>query len=541
MVAGIPFSAVKAFIKSPQIKQALTVKGTNYTAALIEILRSRVTNHLRDFFMLRKTKCNTLTIGKAFPQEITSLIKDDLGIKTRQLPVKYGARINQDIFSKKITLLISQQYFLLHLLLTDPISVLKAIRAKVTSPPKKLNKADILIFSNGLHLASYHSAIRQLARKYTVTVITDKQSLEDAFHLAQYSLKTAEANFTANQKNRELVKIHQQVVNQLQDALKKKSVKLRVRARWIKPQTVKKLIEQILVDKVNRWLPTFLTKHLTAQQILESTRPKLLITTHDPGPSALAFVLPAKKRKISTLLLLHGSPSKDLFFFSDKQIIWGKTIKRFLVNHGNKAHRLILGGQPIFYDYKLFLQKHKNKTSNKINLAILTSGYGHNEVNQVEYFLKLFPELSQINQSLQISIRTHAQQYIDGLKQLARNHGLSVKINPAQLLEEFIGSSNIIITQNSTAGLLGPIGNKPTIYLSADHSLQNKGSLISSRALFYARSAPEAKTLIEKIISNRSWRDNQLKRKKKYLLEYTGPISKTIGQETAQKIIELIK
>lgn len=531
---------VKKFINLPRIRQALTVDGIDYTDAFKEMLHSKISEILKDFFALshicRKTQCHRLIINEAFSKNIVKLVVSDLKLNTQSLPTSHlgkGVRKVKIIFSEiKETIFILAQH---------PLVSLRMFRQRLISVANlnNLSQSEVVVFSNGLHLASYHSVLSSLSQKLILNVFTDKQSLIDSFYLAQYRVRTKELNST-NLESHKSKEINLQLIKNVQK-LQEHSLKLKVKIpSWIKAVTLNQLLVDKLTNLTLSWFSNFLLKAKVAKTVIAKTKPKLLITTHDPGPSAMAFVLEAKRNNIKTVNLLHGSPSENHFFFSDKEIIWGKTIKRFLVSHGTKPHRLILGGQPIFYDYKLFLQKHQNKSSNKFNLGILTSGYGRNEINQVEYFLKLFPEISKANRAFTITVRTHPQQYIDGLNLLAKKYGLKISVNPAQLLEEFIAKNHIIITQHTTAALTALIGKKPTIFLQADHPTY-KGSLADQTVFYQSSNADEVSIFILQAIS--SYQENSRRKTKinQFLNGYCGPINKNIGRDIAERITKTFK
>lgn len=467
----LPFKLTRKYLSDPKLNQALTVDGINFSPIFYEMLRVRLINALAKFAPAHSA---------SFYANLVYAAK----FLIRYPPITWQ--------------MLTRRYVRKHL----------------------PSKSRILVFSNGLNLASYHSVFSALSPKTSLVLLTSKQRWLDKFYLSKYQLETFPLDINAVPAS-DWQPIHQQILSQ------------------VKFYTAPKFKYFALIDREFRrltmdWLPNFLKLFILARNSINQINPKLVITTHDPGPSALAFVLAAQKKRIRTLVLLNGCPSEDHFFFSDRQIVWGPLTKKYLISRGISPQRLILGGWPILFDYQQFFNHHPLRATGQINIGILASGYGHNESHQVKYFKQLLPQLAKVDNLNLITIRTHAGQIID-IQSL-----LKLKINQPLTLEEFIAQNNIIITQNSTAALAALVACKPTIYLPADHPFHNKGSLINKPSFLTVKRLSDLPQFIRRINSDHQFLAQYHKYRQKFLIDYCGKIDAHTGQRLAKAIQRLI-
>lgn len=542
-IRHLPLTTAQTFLNQPQVKKALTVKGVDYSPAFVEVLRYRIQIALRDFLSLtqvcQQTNCQQIIIGNSFPENVVEMASRELGIEINKLAVPTPVKpfTNKYQAAKKI---IPEIKKMLPLFYRNPLTALKSLTPFHFRQHGFLGKGGALVFSNGMNLVSYHSVFRHLNKLIPVNIVTDHQSLKDSFYINRYKMKTTAIDLFKPKKSLINSAVYRQIESQIKSLVKNKKIGTFPTSSWIKSQTLQGVVRTSLLSLTSNWLPTFLSKYFAAQTIIKKIQPKLIMTTNDPGPSAMAFIIPAKKKKISTLLFAHGSPSEISHFYSDNQIIWGKLMKKYLVSQGISASKLITAGHPIYYNYKVFFQNHKKESKKKIELGIIASGYGHNETHQVEFFLKLFPQLGKLKSAISLSVRFHSAQSIDGLNDLAKMYHLKLKNSP-ELLEEFVAQSDVVITQKTTAALVPLIAGKPTIYLPAYHPTEYKGSLINQSGFPQPIKYSQVPLRIKQLIDNPQLSKRVVQRQQNFLPLYCGSIDRHIGSRTAEKIIKLIK
>lgn len=480
--APLAYRVVLHWLNLPSVKQALAINGIDFSPAFTEALRSKLAAKLQAFYSGHPRQLH--------PQPRRYLIQFFYELVTLFLN-------HPDVVSR----------FLIHRFLP---------RSYSNSP------ADILIFSNGLHLASYASLIPILHRHHSVRVVTDRQSPLDAFYLSQYHLFPQPLTPTVSPKDHIWLKLNRKVRHlpvSLPPQLHLPS--------WITAPKLKALFGECLDAIRVDFLPTFLAKYYRASQVVAHTQPKLLITTHDPGPSAIAFVLAAKKQGIATLVLLHGVPSQGMFFFSDYLLMWGPLIRKFIASQGIPEAKLIPGGQPIFPTYQRYFRKNRPKLKTP-TIGIILSGYGANQSHQVKYVTSLLKKLVLLKSPPKIILRLHPGQYLDN-------------IGPAQLdlgstIEEFIANCSIIISQTSTAVLIAALSNRPLIYFPALHPLVPQGVLWHYRAFGAVNSSAAAAKKVHRLLTEPKYQDQYLGRQRRQVQKYTGPLNKTLSQDLARVI-----
>ena len=546
----LPYSLTRTFLSHPQIKSQLRLGPIDLTAPLTEMLRFKLLQDLEKIYLLsqvcRRLPCHKIVVSSDFIPPLP------LKIFSRTKKIQLADLDHWLAPADKLRSTFERQWFNLLtevttiiILIRHPLVTLKAL----LHPPKHhlqfsgSKSKSIVVFSNGLNLASYHSVFTQLKARTNVHIFTGRQSLLDRFYLSLYrQSNTLELDFTASPVVNRTHRLTRQL-HRLSRELKLprlSGLKLSFSLGFT-PAMVNQLLHHNTRFLIDHWLVKFLRFYAAADFIFNQLKPKMVITTHDPGPTGVAFTLAARKQHLPTIVLLHGSPSHIHFFFSDKQVIWGPAMKRLLVNSGENPHRLILGGHPIYYDYLHYFRKFSSARGSKFTIGIITSGFGGHEAHQLQFFLTLLPQLADIKSPTRIIIRSHATQKLDSLKQLAHQLGLlDVIINPPLLLEEVIARSHLVITQDSTAALVPLVAAKPTIAIPLWSPLADRGYVLNSPAFFTLKPKTSLHQLIDTILDNPLLTSSQRRLQQRYLDQYCGPIDAKIGHRIAHQLEQLL-
>lgn len=487
-------TVVLAWLKLPLVKQAFTVDQTNFAPACAEILRNFFASKLLGLYSGRD------------PQ------------KSPQ-PRRYNSSEFQRSYKLQFTFELVQLFFY------HPLVVCRWFLHLLLPPSFSTTPADILLFSNGLHLGSYSELIQALHQSHPVRVVTDRQSPLDAFYLSQYHLFPQAVTFRPGALDHQLLSVLDRQLNRLRLTLPPQT-KL---PSWITRRKLTALLTVCVRELRTKFLPSFLAKYALASDIIAQTQPQLLITTHDPGPTAMAFVTAAKKQGIPTLILLHGIPSEGWYFFSDYQLVWGSYTKKFIASQRIAAKKLISGGQPIFYTYQQYFRHHPpSPNAHRPVVGIILSGYGANQPHQLNYVHSLTQQLFKLKPQPKVIVRAHPGQYVDAI---APAH-----LDLGRTIEEFISHCHVVISQTSTAALIAAISKRPLIYFPAFHPLIPQGVMWRHRAFASVTSAGQAVKIVQQLIDQPSYRVEYLKKQRQQVKNFTGPIHKRIGQTLAQKI-----
>ncbi len=333
---------------------------------------------------------------------------------------------------------------------------------------------DILFFSSGRNLNYYHRVIKILKDKYPeikILILVNKQTIYDEKILKQNNISFIDISNLFNSKINTLIEFQSQkftkIFNQQYSKIKFKKL-LNKYPRNIKHAILIKTKETIINN-----FKEAIKYEILSKSVLDLFKPKLLITTHDPGPSVLPFVLEAKKRNISTLLFTHGWMGNitGLNYKSDFVTVWSKHIKNWYIKSLKKnASSLFALGYPILddiYHQKLaFWQKptEKKQIQYPIRLSLLLTIYLPHTALLTKFIEELFTVLMPLNNKFCINIRTHPGQIIHGLKELAKHYDLKVNINPNVTLEKYILNSDIILSWDTTAIVWCMLYGKPIFY-----------------------------------------------------------------------------
>lgn len=488
---------------------------------LVEVFRAEFTKALSHYYILyqlnRQIHCRKIV---ASPSSLSSLtvrqFAQDFGLDYKFIPPTHPSW-PQQLQHQLISHLKPLNWFFHH----PQELLLFLIHLLLRSSP---TQAAVLIFSNGLNLASYHRVVRTLADRTSVKIITDKQSWLDKLYLAKYGIR-------GSQLSKYIPNLQPNVDSQI----KLKSFKS---VPWfISAPSLKQLIHDTALRIIKRSSHKILLKFATAQQLIRQCQPKLVITTHDPGPSGLSFVTAAQDQGINTAVLLHGAPSHIHFFYSDYQFIWGKLMRRWLIKTGLSPRQLKLGGCPIYIDYQRYFSRHQSKPPLP-TIGILTTGDGRYEWYQALYFYDLFRSLRSFSHH-RLLVRTHGMQYLSAVVQLARHFGLHVTLNPPLHLEEFVVQCDLVISQNSTAALVPLLAHKPTILVDPWFPFLDEGLIKSSPAFFKPKNVQQLVQIIKKF-STKSPSPSYFAIQDKYINQFCGPLDTKIGDRIAQKLLKLI-
>ncbi len=494
----------------------------------VDVVRADLTKALSHYYtlyqVLHLTHGNTFFVSqKSFLPQVVSLFATANRVKLKFLPnpnLTLFQQLSIIIFSAISQIKWWPHYYQELFNSLIPRSIL----------PPVANQKKILFFSNGLNLASYHSVIKNLRRQHiTVQLLTDIQSWKDKLYLTKYKLIAPELPQTptlAEQRQIKTFLSHLPSVN---------SLKLNgdFKLPFISKNTLAKLFRLVAQATIDRTKTKIAAKYILAQHLFQAIEPQQLVVTHDPGPSALTFVLTAKKQKIPTTVLLHGSPSHIHFFFSDCQIIWGKLMREWLVAKAKvDPRKLLLGGHPIYTNYLKYFTTHKS-TSDIFTIGIITSGDGRYEWYQAYYFLDLFTHLSQLQFPFRLIIRTHGMQHLGELKQLARKFNISLDLNHTLHLEEFVASGDIFIAQNSSATLVPLLAQKPIVLKDPWFPFTDEGLIKYSSALKTADTWDEVITFINQF-KNGKYRP--MPSTQAFIKSYCGPISPAAAAKISSQI-----
>lgn len=226
--------------------------------------------------------------------------------------------------------------------------------------------------------------------------------------------------------------------------------------------------------------PQIATLLTFAHNLFLKTKPKVILTTTSNDTFGAAFVLSAQALGIQVIELQHGIVSYETieshYYQSDHYLVWGKIPKQLHPKNGQVV------GCPYFEKPKIKIVNLPNYYKNKALrvLVLLSPPYGmlsifKSKPNQ-EVLSDLIKGLSKLPSSYQIIFRSHPS---FPLKQILKSSGLQLPVNfsindNSDTLQE-IKSSDVVISQATTAGLIAILLKKPSFFFDNSYLFEKFG------------------------------------------------------------------
>lgn len=431
-------------------------------------------------------------------------------------------------------------------LLLEKKYLLKSKFISRTTPPPK-SKGGYLLFSAGRNLDHYHRMIDELNRhQISGIILTGSQSAAETYQLLLHGV-----SFIPLQNLFSL-----ELTNKVMETEEK------LKANWEK--TVKSLFQNTSIkakygevllsafcDRLNKighkYIPTVSRQCVLAEKALSIYQPRLVITTHDPGHSAVPFVLAAQKRRINTLTLLHGWTGMTLGanHNSDRIIVWGKVIAKWFTNYFRKNIKTIhLGGFPalddLFLEKKAFWQTAPELPSKFRVLGILLT-VDVPDARPNNFFLEqIFNAAAQTGFTGKLWVRTHRGQEITPIGWLAKKYGISLNYNPAYDLTQFIEKCDAVITGYTTATFWTLVMGKP-VFVTTPLWGNGRMRLKQYRAAFFPTNAKYIFAKLTQLEKKPELLVKVRNQQKKYLRDTLGIIDGTAYRKTAEIIKNMLK
>jgi hypothetical protein len=272
-------------------------------------------------------------------------------------------------------------------------------------------------------------------------------------------------------------------IDRLSLALTEKSIKENssktltlVKKRWqqkgthiklgLSRDTKNRLLEKSITYRLEWFLKYelngLLIDYFTAQELFKHIDPKILITTTDPNIKVLPFIEMAKKNKIKTVTLQHGTyawaPGAN--FQSDKMFVWGNYYLNWFIKNLNKSEQSMhITGSAFFDNYVIKKRKSKGNIKSVLILMALPSVF---LLQFREEFENLIDKLVSLGVN-KVYVRSHPWQDLFGLTSISKNNLTPIRANK-QGLDYYINKSDAVITMSTTAGFNALAAGKPLIY-----------------------------------------------------------------------------
>lgn len=342
--------------------------------------------------------------------------------------------------------------------------------------PIHLSSRDILFYSFGYNLDYYHELFK-IAKTHgfihRMHIICGKQPLEAEWLLYVRQIPFIPLRHLIDSGIKRKIRAETQKITR-----RTSSLTTRTLMQWF-PQTTPAPLKRALADKALFIIQSLATQYISqaavAELAINKIRPKLVITTHDPAPSASPFVALAHKHNINTLLLLHGiiDDSQMGAWFQSKNIqLWGEWMMKHFPSCENRTSppKLHTTGFP-YLDHVFLERKRIQKSSYEylsskkpLIFTLLLSQYLPDTFIMSKFLDELFFTLKREHVPVRIAARTHREQSTAGFQELARYYNIQFTFNNYHLLETLIHNSDLVLSMDTTAILWPMIQKKPLFY-----------------------------------------------------------------------------
>lgn len=231
-----------------------------------------------------------------------------------------------------------------------------------------------------------------------------------------------------------------------------------------------RIVMNFLRDKVKSVIEhevgEIITDVLLARKIIYVTKPKVLVTITDPDRKTLSFVVTAKQQGIRTVSFQHGADFEEAFPYylpeGEKVIAWSYLSKGWLSKNID-PNRILIGRSPF---HKIDSPMNKRSSLKKTSVLFLSTVHFQQYSLVLFYQKKLFETLSKNAGDIKLTVRLHPFQNAEDIKALADYYVMKVEFEERRSLRESIENSDIVIFENTTAGLDAMYAGKPTVFFN---------------------------------------------------------------------------
>jgi hypothetical protein len=339
----------------------------------------------------------------------------------------------------------------------------------------KKTEANILIFSGGRNLYFYHELIRLLEKmQMRVHIATSNNSIADELLLRTHNIAFTPISSQESSIGEKEILDYEEFSNKINANISKSAFSFCANKKLRDALSVR--TKSILINKIE----DVVRQYEVAKKIVIQVKPKLLITTHDPSPSAMPFVLQAQKQNIRTLVLMHGW--QDTILGVDHQstyiAVWGPFIKKWYGKKLKKSSKSIYAVgypflDPVYRSKESFWQNKvlKYKSTGKTCIGLLLTMYLPTFSLQSLFLNDLFKELKLRTSQYSLSIRLHPGQSAEEIEKLAKFYNIQINFNQNISLEDFLINSDVVFSWDTTALIWAMIYGKPLFYCAPNWSI----------------------------------------------------------------------
>ncbi|MDO8487483.1 MAG: hypothetical protein Q7S45_04265 [Candidatus Curtissbacteria bacterium] len=212
---------------------------------------------------------------------------------------------------------------------------------------------------------------------------------------------------------------------------------------------------------------------ILARKIITGSGINLLVTFTDPDTKCLTFISGAKEAGVETISIEHGGSLAPIPYplpLSNKHILWSKKtselfFSNFYTNDGRPLgkKKVLIGESP--FDTNIEVNS-KSQKPDKIKILFLATIHYFDPGLTIYWEKRLFSLLLNSDINVEISIRLHPFQNRRNFTALVNKYPQKCKFSDFNSLNEALKDADVIIFENTTAGVYSLLSGKPTVFFN---------------------------------------------------------------------------
>jgi len=283
-------------------------------------------------------------------------------------------------------------------------------------------------------------------------------------------------------------------------------------------------------------------------EMYDQEKNKMIILAEELNPLSRVAIIIAKKKKIKTFVIQHGTVLGDAIFkevLADKTIVSGNREKNFLISMGTNPKKISAIGQPRFDKIK---QKTKEEACKEIGLdsekkvIVFAAQYlvGGQEIpikNGLEEFLETIKKIPD-KKNFEFIIKPHPN--MDKKELYKKVKSTNVKIIENVELYSLLSACDILITSSSMVAIETVLLNRPviTIEIGGRYNLTNYEEDGVGISIYEKDHLVES---INKILYNQEFKEKFKKSRKKFIKDFAYKLDGKTAERIANLINNLLK
>lgn len=445
----------------------------------------------------------------------------------------------------------SQYYFFSHLLEKLPMKDIWTNYPEVGSDKREtLFKILIRTIDVTRELFAPKVAVKNLGKRFDLIFVASGRHFDDLFELVKYLNKRYKILIVgklskqaqSNLKNEKIEFVHILGGRRSLGPLKRLGLILKYSLlNW-------DLKSKNILFRDNLWksrllylrlvqFPEIESLIITDQKLINSTEPKIILTTTSNDLFGAAFTLTAQANGIKVAEIQHGitvwKEVESVFYTSDFYLVWGNISKTM---HSKKA---IVVGSPYFKKSQINSNTTYGLKKRYRVLVLWTPPFGlmsiFRNVATEKVFLHLLTGLEKLPTDWEITIRSHPSYPIEDLM-INETLPTNIHIDKEKSVWESINLHDIIITQETTAGLIAMFQKKPLLYFDSSHLFEKYSSpyvRYKCALNIPIKDLSNLNNYVSKLLNNPKLIKAQFEEQRKFIINYCRYLGKDSYEEIA--------